>query len=110
MFALERKRIDSVPRFECRGPQQRENLPSSNSGASLFERCAAGRSLCCWKPGAIRECVDHSHLCDATDPDAWRRARQIASSDPFKGASPAEAVAMIEDIMASIGDTCPECK
>jgi hypothetical protein len=60
--------------------------------------------------GAIRECVDHSHLCDATDPDAWRRARQIASGEPFKGASPAEAVAMIEDIMASIGDTCPECK
>jgi hypothetical protein len=60
--------------------------------------------------GAIRECVDHSHLCDATDPDAWRRARQTASGDPFKGASPAEAVAMIEDIMASIGDTCPECK
>jgi hypothetical protein len=60
--------------------------------------------------GAIRECVDHSHLCDATDPDAWRRARQIASNDPFKGASPAEAAAMIEDIMASIGDTCPECK
>ena len=60
--------------------------------------------------GAIRECVDHSHLCDATDPDAWRRARQMASSDPFKGASPAEAVAMIEEIMASIGDTCPECK
>jgi len=60
--------------------------------------------------GAISECVDHSHLCDATDPDAWRRARQIASSDSFKGASPAEAVAMIEDIMASIGDTCPECK
>jgi hypothetical protein len=60
--------------------------------------------------GAIRECVDHSHLCDATDPDAWRRARQIASRDPFKGASPAEAVAMIEDIMASVGDTCPECK
>ena len=60
--------------------------------------------------GAIRECVDHSHLCDATDPDAWRRARQIASRDPFKGASPAEVVAVIEDIMASIGDTCPECK
>ena len=60
--------------------------------------------------GAIRECVDHSHLCDATDPDAWRQARQIASINPFKSASPAEAVAMIEDIMASIGDTCPECK
>jgi hypothetical protein len=58
--------------------------------------------------GAISECINHSHLCDATDPDAWRRARQIASSDPFKGASPAEAVAMIEEIMNSIGDTCPE--
>jgi hypothetical protein len=60
--------------------------------------------------GAIRECVDHSHLCDATDPDAWRRARRIASISPFRGAAPAEAVAMIEDIMHSIGDTCPECK
>jgi len=60
--------------------------------------------------GAIGECVDYSYLCDATDPDAWRRARQIASSNPFKGASPAEAVAMIEDVMASIGDTCPECR
>jgi hypothetical protein len=28
--------------------------------------------------GAIRECVDHGHLCDATDPYAWRRARSIA--------------------------------
>jgi hypothetical protein len=60
--------------------------------------------------GAIRECDEHSHLCDATDPDAWRRARQFASHEPFQGASPAECVAMIEDIMASIGDTCPECK
>ena len=60
--------------------------------------------------GAIHECLDHSHLVDATDPDAWHRARQIASNYPFRGASPAEAVAMIEDIMGSIGDTCPECK
>jgi hypothetical protein len=60
--------------------------------------------------GAIRECLDHSHLCDATDPAAWRRARQMASNYPFKGATPAEAVAMIEDIMRSVGDICPECK
>jgi hypothetical protein len=58
--------------------------------------------------GAVSECIDHIHLSDATDPDAWRWARQIASGDPFKGASPAEAVAMIEEIMNSIGDTCPE--
>jgi hypothetical protein len=60
--------------------------------------------------GALRECVDHSHLCDATDPDAWRRARHIASEHPFKGVSPAEAVAAVEDIMRSVGDSCPECK
>jgi hypothetical protein len=59
--------------------------------------------------GVLRECVDHSHLCDATDPEAWRRARQIASEHPFKGASPAEAVAAVEDIMRSVGDSCPEC-
>jgi hypothetical protein len=60
--------------------------------------------------GAIRECVDHGHLCDATDPEAWRRARQIASRHPFPGALLGEGVAVIEDIMASIGDTCPDCK
>jgi hypothetical protein len=59
--------------------------------------------------GALRECVDHSQLCDATDPDAWRRARRIASEHSFKGASPAEAIAAVEDIMRSVGDSCPEC-
>jgi hypothetical protein len=91
-------------------------LAAARKFTVIEKRCEPQRTLRGWaiavllETGAIRECVDHSHLCDATDPDAWRRARQIASRDPFKRASPAEAVAMIEDIMASIGDTCPECK
>jgi hypothetical protein len=56
---------------------------------------------------AIEECEYHSQMRDLTDPDAWRRAREIASQHPFKGATAAEAVRAIEDVMASIGDTCP---
>ena len=59
---------------------------------------------------AIRECEEHGHLRDRTDPDAWKRAREIASRYPFRGASPAEAVQALNDVMESIGDTCPECK
>jgi hypothetical protein len=110
MFALERKTNDSVP-----------GIAMSRSAAArkfvvIEKRREPYRSLRGWavglllETGAIRECVDHGHLCDATDPDAWRRARKIASTYPFKSASPFEAVAMIEDIMRSIGDICPECK
>ena len=59
---------------------------------------------------AIKECEHHGHMRDRTDPDAWRRAREIASQHPFRGATAAEAVRAIEDVMASIGDTCPDCK
>jgi hypothetical protein len=59
---------------------------------------------------AIRECEEHGHLRDRTDPGAWKRAREIASSYPFRGATPAEAVKALDDVMESIGDTCPECK
>lgn len=60
--------------------------------------------------GAIRECPDHGHMKDRTDPGAWREARDIASGHPFLGATPAESVRAIDDVMQSIGDTCPECK
>jgi hypothetical protein len=43
----------------------------------------------------------------STDPDAWKRAREIASSYPFRGVTPAEAVQALDDVMQSIGDTCP---
>jgi hypothetical protein len=58
---------------------------------------------------AIKECEEHGHMQDRTDPDAWKRAREIASKYPFRGSTPAEAVRALDDVMQSIGDTCPEC-
>jgi len=46
---------------------------------------------------------------DRADPHARERGFEIASLDPLDGLSRAEAVAEIEDLLASIGDTCPEC-
>jgi hypothetical protein len=58
---------------------------------------------------AIRECGTHGWMQDRADPHARERAFEIASLDPADGLSRAEAVAEIEDLLASIGDTCPEC-
>jgi hypothetical protein len=60
--------------------------------------------------GAVSECPNHGHIKDRADPDTWRNAREIASTDPFGGASPPEAVMALYAVMQSIGDTCPECK
>lgn len=59
---------------------------------------------------AIRTCLDHGHMRDKTDPDAWRKAREIAKSEPFRGTSPEESVAAIDEAMRWIGDECPECR
>jgi hypothetical protein len=37
------------------------------------------------------------------------RALLVAREDPPRGLSPEQAVAAIEDVLGSIGDTCPEC-
>jgi len=79
------------------------------------ERLSAIRTLRGWaisvlqEAGAIRECEEHGWMQDRADPHARRRAFDIAHLDPPYGLSGAEAVAEIEDILASIGDTCPEC-
>ena len=54
---------------------------------------------------AVAECEHHGHRRSHSDPDAWNRAREEAWRNPFSGA----CVAAMEDIMRSIGDTCPEC-
>jgi hypothetical protein len=59
--------------------------------------------------GAIRGCEEHGWLQDRADPHARTRAFDIARQDPPDGFSGTEAVAEIEDVLASIGDTCPEC-
>jgi len=79
-------------------------------------RREAFRTLHGWALGvlmeseAVWECPYHGHIKDRADPDAWRRARAIASSDPFRGATRAEAVMALYAVMQSVGDTCPECK
>ena len=79
------------------------------------ERRPAIRSLRGWaisvlqEAGAIRECETHGWMQDRADPHARERAFDIARQDAPDGLSQAEAVAEIEDVLASIGDTCPEC-
>jgi hypothetical protein len=79
------------------------------------ERRSAIRTLRGWaisvlqETGAIRECEEHGWMQDRTDPHARQRAFDIARQDPPDGLSGTEAVAEIEDILASIGDICPEC-
>ena len=79
------------------------------------ERRPAIRTLRGWaisvlqEAGAIRECETHGWMQDRADPHARERALDIAHQDAPDGLSQAEAVAEIEDVLASIGDTCPEC-
>jgi hypothetical protein len=79
------------------------------------ERRPAIRTLRGWAisvlqgAGAIRECETHGWMQDRADPHARERAHDIARQDAPDGLSQAEAVAEIEDVLASIGDTCPEC-
>jgi hypothetical protein len=79
------------------------------------ERRPAIRTLRGWaisvlqEAGAIRECETHGWMQDRADPHARERAFDIARQEAPDGLSQAEAVAEIEDVLASIGDTCPEC-
>jgi hypothetical protein len=59
--------------------------------------------------GAIRECEEHGWMQDRADPHARDRALEIARVDPPVGLSDDKAVAAIEEVLDSIGDTCPEC-
>ncbi len=46
---------------------------------------------------------------DRTDPHARERAFDLARSNPPAGASAQAASVAIAEVLASIGDTCPEC-
>ena len=58
---------------------------------------------------AVTECDHHGHRRDRSDPDAWNRAREEAWRNPFPGATPEACIAALEEVMRSIGDTCPAC-
>ena len=79
------------------------------------ERQPAIRTLRGWaisvlqEAGAIRKCETHGWMQDRADPHARERAFDIARHDPPDGLSVTAAIAEIEDVLVSIGDTCPEC-
>ena len=79
------------------------------------ERRSAIRTLRGWaisvlrEAGAIHECDTHGWMQDRAYPHARERAFDIARHDPPQGLSQGDAVAEIEDVLTSIGDTCPEC-
>jgi hypothetical protein len=81
----------------------------------MRERRLAFRTIDGWArsvllaAGAICECETHGWMRDRADPHARERALMIAREDPPPGVSPAQAVAAIEDVLGSIGDTCPDC-
>lgn len=58
---------------------------------------------------AVAECGHHGHRKDRSDPDAWNRAREEARQNPFTGSTPEAGIAAMEDVMASVGDSCPDC-
>jgi len=78
-------------------------------------RRPAYRTLPGWALGllleehAVRECPEHGHMRDRTDPEAWNRAREVARQHPFPGTSADASIAAIDDVLRSIGNTCPEC-
>jgi hypothetical protein len=59
--------------------------------------------------GAIRECEEHGWMQDRADPHARERAFAIARDEPPSGVSPEDAMAALNDVLDSIGDTCPDC-
>jgi hypothetical protein len=81
----------------------------------MKERRAPIRTLQGWaisvlqEAGAIRECEEHGWMQDRADPHARERARSVARKDPPPGISPQAAAVAIEEVLESIGDTCPEC-
>ena len=79
------------------------------------ERRPAIRTLRGWaisvlqEAGAIRECEEHGWMQDRADPHARERAFDIARGDPPAGVSPQAAAVALAEVLAGIGDTCPEC-
>jgi hypothetical protein len=96
-----------------------EKGPSDSAGSYLMlmvvPRRRAIRTLKGWvtsvllDTGAIRECEEHGWMIDRTDPHARDRALSVARRDRPFGVPPNEAITAVEDFLASISDTCPEC-
>jgi hypothetical protein len=59
--------------------------------------------------GAVRECEEHGWMQDRADPHARDHAMDVARHAPPPGLSADAAAAEVQDVLESIGDSCPEC-
>jgi hypothetical protein len=79
------------------------------------EKRTAIRTLRGWaiavlqEAGAISECEYHGWMQDRADPHARERAFEFARQDLPAGLSVEAAAVAIDEVLDSIGDTCPEC-
>jgi hypothetical protein len=79
------------------------------------ERCPDFRAVDRWaisllrEAGAIHKCDRHGWAKDGTDPHAREEAVRVAREEPLAGLSPEQAVAAVQEVLATVGDTCPEC-
>jgi hypothetical protein len=49
-------------------------------------------------------------MLDGAGPHARELACDVARQDPPPGVSPEEAIAAVDDVVASVGDACPDCE
>ena len=81
-------------------------LPSSSHAYRTFQGWALSILM---EQHAVTECGHHGHRQDRSDPDTRIRAREEARLNPFPGESPEACIAALDEVLASIGDNCPEC-
>ena len=87
-------------------PQRRLSLEVAKPPYRTLDGWALGILI---EQGAVTECEHHGHRRDRSDPDACNRARLEARYSPFPGTTPEVSVAVVNLVMASIGDSCPDC-
>lgn len=87
-------------------PQRKLPLQAARPPYRTLQGWALGTLI---EQGAVVECEHHGHRCDRADPDAWNRAREEAWRNPFLGVTPEACLAAMDEVMRSIGDTCPDC-
>jgi hypothetical protein len=86
--------------------QRKQPAPVSRSAYRTLQGWALGVLI---EQQAVTECDYHGHRRDRSDPDAWNRAREEAWRNPFLGATPEACNTALDEVMQSIGDTCPDC-
>lgn len=89
----------------------RSNGPVHQGVSRSLHQTLDGWAVCILRDThAIKECDEHGWAKDLTDPHALAHARDVAMEHPFSGASGDECVDAINRVMASMGDSCPECE